>query len=260
MAQGRQVDGDHVEPVEQVFAEATFADHLAQIDIGGGDDAHVHLQFLGAAEMHELAILEHAQNLALGVEAHGADFVQEQRAPVGDLEQPFFGGNSACERTLDVPEQIRFEQVCRHGTGVDRHEGSVASRRMQMDRLGDQFFARSALALQQNGRAAGRDLGDEVEYFQHGLALAYDVFEVVALLKSALELNVLFFGSLAGDRRAHVGEQLFVVPWFLDEVGGAALHGPHRVLDRAVGGDHNHRLERIKQVDLGQHVHAVFVR
>ena len=45
-AQRGQVHGDDVEAVEEVFAEAALAHLLAQIDVGGGDDAHVHLNLL----------------------------------------------------------------------------------------------------------------------------------------------------------------------------------------------------------------------
>ena len=198
---------------------------LPQIDVGGGDDAHVHLHFVHAAQVHELPVLQHAQDLALRVHAHGADFVEEQRAAVGDFKQAFLGRDGAGERALHVTEQRGFQQVRRHRAGIDRDEGPVAPRRIQVDRLGDQFFAGAALALQQNGGAAGRDLRHQVENPQHGLALADDVFEVVALLQRALELDVLFFRSMPRDGGAHVGQQLFVVPGLLDEVRGARLHG-----------------------------------
>jgi len=71
---------DYIEAVEQVFAELAFTHHLPKIHVGGGDDAHVHLNFLYAAQVHELAVLQHAQNLALRVHAHGADLVEEERA------------------------------------------------------------------------------------------------------------------------------------------------------------------------------------
>ena len=41
LAQRRQVDGQDVQPVEEVFAEAAVGDHLPQIALGAGDDAHV---------------------------------------------------------------------------------------------------------------------------------------------------------------------------------------------------------------------------
>ncbi len=88
-AQRRQVDGDDVEAVEEILAEAAVAHRLAQIDVGGGEDAHVHLDLLNAAEMHEALVLQHAQDLGLRVHAHGGDFVEEERAAVGDFEEAF---------------------------------------------------------------------------------------------------------------------------------------------------------------------------
>ena len=217
-AQRRQVDGDDVEAVEEVFAEAAVAHCLAQIDVGGGDDAHVHLDLLDAAEVHEAPVLQHAQNLGLRVHAHGGDLIQEERAAVGHFEEALLGGDGRGEGALDVAEERGLQQLGGHGAGVDGDEGLVAARRVGVDRLGDQLLAGAALALNQDGRAAGRNLRDEVEDRQHGLALADDVFEVVALLESALELEVLFFGAVARDGGANVGEQLLVVPRLLDEV------------------------------------------
>ena len=110
--------------------------------------------------MHELAVLQYAQNLALRVHAHGADLVEEERAPVGNFEQPLLRRNRARKGAFDMPEQRGFEQVGRRGSGVDGHERAVAPRGIQMNRLGDQFFTRPAFALQQYCRAAGRHLGD----------------------------------------------------------------------------------------------------
>ncbi len=87
VAQRRKLEADDVQAVEEVFAEAAFFDGLLQVDVGGGDDAHVHLDLLGSAEMHEAAVLQHAQDLGLHVHAHGADLVEEERAAVGDFEE-----------------------------------------------------------------------------------------------------------------------------------------------------------------------------
>ena len=128
-----------------------------------------------------------------------------------------------------------------------------------MDRFGDQLLAGAAFALQQHGGAAGRDLRDQVEDAQHGVALADDVLEVVALLEGALELDDLFFGAAAADGGAHVGQQLLVVPGLLDEVGGARLHGVDGVLHRAVGGDHDDRQLGVALANVLQHLDAIAV-
>ena len=157
-AQRRQIDGDDVEAVEEVFAEVAVAHRLAQVDVGGGDDAHVHLNLLNAAQVHEAAVLQHAQNLGLGVHAHGGDFVQEERAAVGDFEEALLGGDGRGERALDVAEERGLEQLRGHGAGVDGDEGLVFARRVGVDGLGDELLAGAAFALNQNRGAAGRNL------------------------------------------------------------------------------------------------------
>ncbi len=114
---------DHVESVEEIFAEAAFADGGAQIDIGGGDDADVHLDLLGAAELHEAAVLEDAEDLGLGLHGHGADLVEEDGAAVGDLEEAFFRGDGGGECAFDVAEEGGFEQIGGHRAGVHGDEG-----------------------------------------------------------------------------------------------------------------------------------------
>ena len=74
-----------------------------------------------------------------------------------------------------------------------------------------------------------------------------------------MELFVLLFGAAAGNRGAYVGQKLVVVPRLLDEVGGAVLHGPHRIVDGAVGGDHDHGQARIAGADVGQDLEAIAV-
>ncbi len=83
------------------------------------------------------------------------------------------------------------------------------------------------------------------------------MLEVVALLQGALKLDDLFFGAAAAYCGAHVGQQLFVVPGLLNEVGRARLHGVDGVLDRAIGGDHDDRQLGVAFADLLQNLDTV---
>ena len=67
-----------------------FLNLLPEVHVGGGQDAHIDADFLHAAQVHKLLFLQHAQELGLGFHAHGADFVEEQRAFVGHFEQALF--------------------------------------------------------------------------------------------------------------------------------------------------------------------------
>ena len=129
LAQRRQLHGDDVQPVVQVLAELAFVHHVAQIDVGRGDDPDVDLDRLDAAEAHELALLDDAQQLGLRLERDVADLVEEDRALVGELEQPLLRVDGAGEGALDVTEQVRLEQVGRQVAGVDGDERAIATAR-----------------------------------------------------------------------------------------------------------------------------------
>ena len=105
VAQRRQVHGNHIKAIKQVFAEFAFPHQHLQINIGGGDHAHIHLQLMDAAQVHEFAVLQDTQNLGLGFHAHGADLIQKNGAAVGHFKQALLGRNSAGESALHVAEQ-----------------------------------------------------------------------------------------------------------------------------------------------------------
>jgi hypothetical protein len=125
-----------------------------------------------------------------------------------------------------------------------------------VDGLGDEFLASAAFALNEDGGAAGGDLGDEVEEAKHRLAFADDVFEVVALLEGALELDDLFFGAVSGHGGADIGEELFVIPRLLDEVFGAGTNGIDDVAYGPEGGDHDDGKIGLHLDDAGKEIDA----
>ena len=84
------MQGNDVEAMKQIFAEAAFAHQVQQVNVGGRDDANVDFDCFGAAEPHELALLNHAQKFRLRLVADGGDFVEENGALIGDLEEPLF--------------------------------------------------------------------------------------------------------------------------------------------------------------------------
>ena len=155
-----------------------------------------------------------------------------------------------------MSEERGLEQVGGHGACVHWDEGLVAACRVQVNRLGDDFFSGSAFSLKQHRRTTGGHLSDQVKNLQHGLALAHDVFEVVALLKGALQLYVFLCGTTPSHGSAYIGEEFLVVPRFLNEVCGPGLHGAHRIFDGAVCGDHDDGEMRIVRADIGENFHS----
>src|SRR4029077_2569109 len=86
LAQRRQCDRKDVQPEEEVFAEAAAGDVGAQVAIGSGEDARVRAQRLAPADTLEFPFLDDAQQLGLHLERQLADFVEQYRAALRDLE------------------------------------------------------------------------------------------------------------------------------------------------------------------------------
>ena len=121
-AQRRDVDADDVQPVEEVLAELARCHGLLERLVGGGDDAHIHLDGLVAADALERAGLQHAQDLGLRGGGHVADLVEEERAAVALLEFADALEGGAGEGAAFVAEQFAFEQLLGDGGAVDGQE------------------------------------------------------------------------------------------------------------------------------------------
>ncbi len=86
VAQRGQMDFDRIDAEEQVFAKVAGLGFFVQLRIGGGEHAHIDATGLRGANALQFAGLKHAQQL--GLLAHGdvGDFVEKERAAVGQFE------------------------------------------------------------------------------------------------------------------------------------------------------------------------------
>ena len=175
LAERRELDADDVQPVEKVLAEVFRSDDLLfEVLVRRGDDAHVGLQDVVAADAGEFALLQHAQDLALQRQRHVADFVEEKRAAIALLEAPDARAGGAGEGALFVAEELALEQLLGDGRAVDGDEALRAALAVVMDGAGDQFLARAALAGDHDRRVAVRDAADHLEDLLHGRRFADD--------------------------------------------------------------------------------------
>ena len=180
--------------------------------------------------------------------------------PFGDLEQAFLRRDGRGEGAAPWPKSV--DSSSSDGTAPVLTGTNGLSRRGELAWIA---LAMSSLPVplspwMQHGRAAGRNLRDEVEEPQHGSLLPTMFSKLVALLQGALELHDLFFGALPADRGADVGEQLLVVPRLLDEVLRARADGVDDVAYRPVRGDHDDRQIRAARPDARQQVDAALAR
>ena len=61
LPQRRQLDGNDVEAMEQVFTEPAVVHQRLQIEVGRREDANVHFHRLDVAEAAELPLLDQVQ-------------------------------------------------------------------------------------------------------------------------------------------------------------------------------------------------------
>jgi hypothetical protein len=99
--QGRYFDGNHVEPEQKVFTKTSVTRCFLQRLVRRCDDAHVYGNRLGTAKPLDLARFNDAQQLGLRLRSKVADFVEQQRAAMRELEPPDppFRGASECARS-----------------------------------------------------------------------------------------------------------------------------------------------------------------
>ena len=120
--------------------------------MAGGNDADVGPDRVVAADRHELALLEDAQQPRLGLERHVADLVEEQGAALGLLEPADAARVGAGERALLVAEQLALDQLARDRRHIDGDERAALAPAEIVQRLGDQLLARAGLAGDQDGQ------------------------------------------------------------------------------------------------------------
>src|SRR5690349_8302963 len=113
--------------MEEVLPEATVAYGCLEILIGGGNDANVHLNLAVTAQAVERLPIQHAEQFHLRLQLQLANFVEEERALVGEFEQAGLRRISAAERAFLIAKQFAFDQIFRQSSAIDIHPGPPAA-------------------------------------------------------------------------------------------------------------------------------------
>ena len=154
-AQRGNVKGNHIQAVEQIFAEIAALDFFFEILVGGGDNADVHFNGFGGADGFKALLIQRAQQFGLGLERHVADFVEKERATIGLLQLADFVVERAGEAAFAVAEQFAFDQLFGDGGAVHFDKGFVSTRAGGVDSVGDQFLPSAAFAEDQHAAIGG---------------------------------------------------------------------------------------------------------
>src|SRR5207249_7153458 len=244
-----------VEPVEQVLAKVAALDFLVQMLVGGGDNPHVHGQVAPRAERRKALLLDHAQDLGLGAQAHIADFIEEERSAAGLLEFSRFVFERARKRPLHVPEELAFDQLLGNRGAVELHKRLLGPRAHPVQGRSDQLFPGAALAVHQDAAVGGSRERELLPQRLHRHAVTDHAAPSLQFLAQEPVLGAEF--DLM-ERVAKRQQCLIDGEWFLDEVKSPELGGAHRSFDGGVAGDHDdHRrvLERLDPFELLKAIH-----
>src|SRR5437870_9170676 len=110
LAQRWNFERKHDEPIEQILPEAAGSHSFFQIAVGGGNDAHVDLARARVADAFNLLLLQDPQQLGLHGQRDFPNFVEKERAAVGEFEPPELVAQRARERAAHVPKEFAFER------------------------------------------------------------------------------------------------------------------------------------------------------
>src|SRR5208337_3542483 len=131
-----------------------------------------------AAQPLELTFLQSSQQFRLDFDGNVPDFVQEERALVGQFEPANFLGDRARKRTALMAKQFTLEQSGWNCGAVQLHKGPILAPAAFMDCARNQFLPRTGFAQEQNSRIAGSDGFDEIKNMAKGGTLPHNSFKV----------------------------------------------------------------------------------
>ena len=86
VAQGWKVDGNGAQAIKKILSKKTLGDGRFQIAVSRGQHAHVNRDGLIAPNALNGSLLQHSEQLGLGVWVQIADLIQKNGAAMGLLE------------------------------------------------------------------------------------------------------------------------------------------------------------------------------
>src|SRR5277367_36946 len=98
------MDGDYVQTKVKILAERAVAIFRLEVTVGSSHDADIYLHLLIAAYRADFFLLQNPKQLGLQLQRQLADFVEEDGAAVGRLEQSCLRSERAGESAFFVAE------------------------------------------------------------------------------------------------------------------------------------------------------------
>ena len=221
------------------------------------DDPDIHGQGLPASHPEELLALEDPQQFRLEVEGELAHLVEEERAAVGEVEEPLGRPVGSGERAALEAEELALEERLGERCAIEGYEVRVAPGREPVERAGEELLSRAALPREQDVRTRRCDLPDEVEDVHDGEAPADEVLLPRGRFEPAPQGPVLLEEAAVRKGPARRQEELVGREGLREVVERPTLHRFHRRRDLRVRRDDDDREAGVRIARRRHEVEAV---
>ena len=121
LAQCRHLDLRAPNPEVEVLAELPLRDALLEVPVRRGDEPDIGLPPVVGTEPHDLARLQHTQELRLHDHRHVTDLVEEERPGCRVFEDALTVAVRTGEGASHVTEQLVLQQRLALAGGVEGH-------------------------------------------------------------------------------------------------------------------------------------------
>ena len=152
--QARHMDWKYPQPVVEILPEMPRGHRCCEIPIGRCDHTHVHRPHGSRSNRHDLAVFEHTQEFHLHFRRRVSDFVEEDRATIGQFEEPLPIGCGAGKCASHVAEEFAFDHAGGQRCQTRGHERLVAAVAVGMDGPRGKFLASACVACDERGQIA----------------------------------------------------------------------------------------------------------
>src|SRR6516225_11756281 len=147
LTQGREVNGENVQPIVKICAEFIRFDHFSKISVRCSYQPNIDLANTSASQAFEFLFLKDAEQYGLQAQGDIAHLVQEEGSFVRLFKTPAPWCDGARKRTLLVTKKLTLKQVERNGCAIQFYERASASRADVMNGPSDQLFAGARFSL-----------------------------------------------------------------------------------------------------------------
>src|SRR5258707_6829707 len=124
LAQWGHLYWKHIKTVIQVSSKRPIVDSVFQITMRGRDESGVDWFGVRGTQGTDFLLLNYAKKFSLQLSRQFSNFVQEERASICGLNQPFLVCIRSRECTAHLPGQFGFNQSGREGGAIYGNKGS----------------------------------------------------------------------------------------------------------------------------------------